>query len=185
MTLLIIALLALALFAVLAFNLLVRRRNAVDNAFAGVDAYLLMRYDLIPSLVETVKAYARHERETLGEIVELRARSLQAGASTDERVRLDNRISVDLQRLIALGEGYPALKASEQFGQLQRSLNEVEERVSAARRAFNAAVMDYNNGVDLFPLNLVAAAAGFRRRPFFEAPAEARPAVRVGPDTGR
>jgi LemA protein len=169
------------LFAVLGYNALVRRRNAVDNAFASVDAYLLMRYDLIPNLVETVKGYAAHEAATLEAVVRRRAEALAPGLSTDQRVQLDNRIGPDIGRLVALGEAYPALQASAQFQQLQRGLNEVEERLSAARRAFNAAVLDYNNGVEQFPLNLLAGPLGFRRRAFFEIAQAQRQPVPVAP----
>jgi LemA protein len=171
---------ALALAIVLMFNTLVRRRNAVDNAFAGVDAYLTMRYDLIPNLVETVKGYAKHEGEVLARVTEQRAQAMSGALGTDARVRLDNSIAQGMQRLIALGEAYPDLQASHNFQQLQRSLNEVEERVSAARRAFNACVNDFNNAVELFPINLVARAMGLQRRAFFEAPEPARQAARVG-----
>ena len=174
--LLIAAAVALALLLALAYNALVRRRNAVDNAFAGIDAYLLMRYDLIPNLVETVKAYGRHESETLRALTELRAEALAGQAGSDARVRLDNRIGAALQGVIAVAEGYPELKASAQFAQLQRALNEVEERLSAARRAFNTAVTDYNNAVQQFPLNLVAGGFGFRSRALLAAPEATRAA---------
>ncbi len=170
---------ALALVVIGMFNTLVRRRNAADNAFAAVDAYLTMRYDLIPNLVATVKAYAQHERETLALVVEQRQQALAGNLDVDARVRLDNSIAHGVQRLMALGEAYPELKASHNFQQLQRALNEVEERISAARRAFNACVLELNNAVDMFPINLVAGIAGFKRRAFFEAPEFARGAVRV------
>ena len=151
------------------YNLLVRRRNAVENAFAGIDTQLMMRYDLIPNLVAVVKQYASHENETLRELTELRSRTKADGLGTNERVRLDNRINQSMERILALVENYPDLKAAESFQQLQRALNEVEERIAASRRAFNAASTDYNNAVELFPLNLIAAAFGFTRRTLFSA----------------
>lgn len=159
---------------VLMWNLLVRRRNAVANAFAGVDVMLQMRYDLIPNLVATVKGYAQHENETLRAITQLRAQAMQGNLGTSERVQLDNRISQGMARIMATAENYPELKASENFQQLQRALNEVEERISAARRAFNAAVNEYNNAIGVFPLSLVAGAAGMQPHAYFEAAADNR-----------
>lgn len=169
----------LVLVCVFTYNLLIRRRNAAENAFAGIDVYLTMRYDLIPNLVETVKAYATHERETLQQINAMRTAARQPGVPSNERVLLDNQISDAICSLFALAEAYPDLKASENFQQLQRSLNEVEERISAARRYFNTAVMDYNNAVEQFPTSLVAAAMSMQRRAFLNAPEAVRQPVSV------
>ena len=167
------------------FNALVARRNAVGNAFAGVDAYLAMRYDLIPNLVATVKAYAAHERETIARVTELRGQALAGGLDIDQRVRLDNRIAQGMSSLIAVAEANPTLHASHQFLQLQRALNEVEERLSAARRSFNACVLEYNNTVECFPSNLVAALMKFRVHAFFEVAELVREPVAVsGSPTG-
>lgn len=170
-----------AFAAVLAtlYNVLVRRRNGVDNAFAGIDAQLMMRYDLIPNLVAVVRQYASHESETLRRVTELRMQAQRDGLGDNERVQLDNRIGQAMGGILALAENYPALKAAEGFRQLQRALNEVEERIAASRRAFNAAATDYNNAVELFPLNLVASAFGFRRRTLFVAADGARDGVAV------
>ena len=170
-----------ALLAVLVFNLLVQRRNAVENAFGAVDAYLLMRYDLIPQVVELVEAYAAHERERLAEVSALRSAALSPTLDSDGRVRVANQAGDCLQGLVARLEALPDLRASEHFERLQRNLVEVEERLSAARRAFNAAVTDYNNATEQFPLNLVARAFGFRRRAMLHAPAPARVAVPIAP----
>ena len=175
-----VAVIVLALVGVvLAWNLLVRRRNAVANAFAGVDAMLMLRYDLIPNLVATVKGYADHESGTLRAIAELRSQATRTDLDADTRVRLDNRISQGISSVLALAEHYPDLHASENFQQLQRALNEVEERIGAARRAYNAAVNDYNNATGLFPLSLVALAAGLKPRAYFVAPPDSRDAVGV------
>lgn len=171
---------ALGLILVLMFNSLVRRRNAVENAFAGIDVQLLQRYDLIPNLVAVVQGYAEHERTTLTALTELRAEALQGGLDSNRRVQIDNRLSQSLHQVFGVVERYPALRATEQFQQLQRALNEVEERLSASRRAFNAAIVDYNNGIELIPLNLMAAMMGLRRRAFFESAPEARAAIGVG-----
>ncbi len=174
-----IGLAALALALTGMYNLLVRRRNGVDNAFAGIDTQLMMRYDLIPNLVAVVRQYASHESDTLRSVTELRTEARRSDLGVNDRVQLDNRISQAVDGILALAENYPALKAAEGFLQLQRALNEVEERVAASRRAFNAAATDYNNAVELFPLNLVASAFGFRRRTLFAAAVEARGRVDV------
>ncbi len=159
---------------VLMWNSLVRRRNAIANAFAGIDTMLQMRYDLIPNLVSVVKGYAQHESETLRAISELRAQAMQANLGTNQRVELDNRIRHGMAGIMATAEAYPELRASENFQQLQRALNEVEDRISASRRAFNAAVNDYNNAVGTFPTSIIASFAGMRPHAYFEAASDDR-----------
>ena len=179
MTVILIVVGAIVLALVLMYNTLVQRRNAIENSFGAVDAYLQMRYDLIPNLVEVVKGYVKHERETLERVTALRQQAQSPKLDTDQRVRLDNQLREATLQLIARAEAYPDLKASTQFLQLQRSLNEVEERISASRRAFNAAVLDYNNSVETFPSNLVANSFGFKRRAFFATDEVARVAPAV------
>jgi LemA protein len=176
---------ALVVAPILMWNLLVRRRNAIANAFAGVDAMLQMRYDLIPNLVSVVKGYVQHESETLRAITQLRAQAMQDNLGIGERVHLDNQISQGMGKIMATAENYPQLRASENFQQLQRALNEVEERIGAARRAFNAAVNDYNNAVGMFPTSLIASAAGMQRHAYFEAAPQNRqnPGVNIAPQT--
>jgi LemA protein len=176
---------ALVVAWVLIWNLLVRRRNAIENAFAGIDTMLQMRYDLIPNLVAVVKGYAQHESETLRTLAQLRGQAMQTNLSTNERVHLDNQISQGMGRIIATAENYPQLRASENFQQLQRSLNEVEERIGAARRAFNAAVNDYNNAVAMFPLSIIAGMAGMAPHAYFAAAPEnrQRPGVGMAPES--
>lgn len=157
----------IGLFLVIIYNNLVRKRNRCENAFAGIDVQLKKRYDLIPNLVSTVKGYAQHERETLDAVMEARAKALQGG-STNQRVDNENMVGAALSRLLMLQESYPNLKANTQFTMLQRSLNEVEEQLSASRRTFNAAVNDYNDACESFPSNLVAGSFGFSRRSSFE-----------------
>jgi LemA protein len=154
---------------VLIYNALVGRRNRVENAFSSIDVMFKKRFDLIPSLVATVKQYASHERETLTKLAELRARASDERVSTDMKVALDNQLTHTLGRLMMVAENYPQLRASEGFQQLQRTLNEVEEQLSASRRAYNAAVTDYNNSVEMFPTNIVAGMFGHKRRQVFAA----------------
>ncbi len=173
-------LVAVLLALVFVFNGLVMKRNRCENAFATIDVMLKKRYDLIPNLVETVKGYAKHERELLAQVTELRARAASGALPTDEAVVLNNRITGLLRRLLVVVEAYPELKANGNFLQLQRALNEIEEQIAAARRAFNAAVMDLNNAVQMFPSSLVASMTGFRERHFLATPEEERGAVDVG-----
>lgn len=159
-----------AILVAFLYNTLVGRRNDVENAFGSVDVLLKKRHDLIPNLVAAVKRYMKHEADLLGRVTELRSRALQGGLSPDETVDLENQITRSVGQVMVAVESYPELKADEQFQQLQRSLNEVEEQISAARRAFNAAVTSLNNGIEMFPSNLVAAMMGLQRRKVFEIP---------------
>jgi len=174
--LLLIPFLILVVFVVM-YNGLVLKRNAVDNAFACVDTQLKRRSDLVPNLAESVKGYMKHEASTLTEIAALRSKAV-AGP---ERAAIDDKIGGALKSLLVNVESYPDLKASENFQQLQRSLNEIEEQLAAARRAFNAAVTEYNNGIQVFPTSVVAGLCGFSKREVF-AISEAE---RANPDLGK
>ncbi|GAO29275.1 LemA family protein [Geofilum rubicundum] len=178
MTLLIIAA-VLALLALLLYNGLIRKKNEVENAFGGMDVQLKKRYDLIPNIVATVQQYASHERELLEKVTKLRAQAVSGDLSNDEKVAVDNQISGAIRGIMVAVENYPDLKASENFLNLQRTLNEVESQISASRRAYNAAVTDYNNGVETFPANLMAGMMGLQRKPVFEIPEAERANVNV------
>ncbi len=156
------------LFPVLIYNRLVSSRNAVENTFGSIDAMLKKRYDLIPNLVESVKAYMKHEKDTLNQVTELRTKAISGGISTEEKVAIDNQLSSMMRKVMVSVESYPDLKSSEQFTQLQRSWNEAEEQIAAARRAYNSAVTQYNNAVETFPGNLVAGMFGHSRKAVFE-----------------
>jgi len=170
----------LALFYIVVYNGLVGKKNQVENAFASIDTMLKKRYDLIPNLVATVKQYASHEKETLTEITELRAKAMSGGLSSDEQVQVDNQISKAMGGIMVAVESYPELKANENFIQLQRTLNETEEQISAARRAFNAAVTDFNNAIEMFPSSILAGMMSYTRRQLFEIPKTERENVDVG-----
>jgi LemA protein len=174
----IVGLIALIIIGI--YNSLVRRKNEVDNAFAGIDVQLKKRYDLIPNIVSTVKEYAKHEKETLTKLTELRSRALDPNLSMDEKVAVDNQISGALKSINIAVENYPDLKANENFINLQRTLNEVESQISAARRAFNAAVTDYNNSIMVFPNNIIASSMNFTAKKVFEISTEERKNVEVG-----
>ena len=153
--------------AVFFFNLLVSRRNQADNAAASIDVYLKQRFDLIPNLVATVQGYMAHERDTLVQLTEMRARALAENQSHADKVAMDAQVTRALGSVRVAVEGYPALKASQNFLQLQGTLNDVEEKIAAARRNFNGSATDYNNGVQMFPANLLAGMLGFETRPLF------------------
>lgn len=159
-----------ALGAILIYNGLVRKKNDVENAFGGMDVQLKKRYDLIPNLVATVKEYASHEKELLERVTQLRAKVTNDQLSNDEKVALDNEISQTLGGIMVAVENYPDLKANENFLNLQRTLNEVESQISAARRAYNSAVTDYNNGVETFPNSIIAGMMKYRRKEVFVIP---------------
>ncbi|OGV53013.1 MAG: hypothetical protein A2X49_11370 [Lentisphaerae bacterium GWF2_52_8] len=165
---------------VLIYNSLVVKRNNVDNAFACIDAQLKKRYDLIPNLVETVKNYMKHEASTLKDIAEMRSRAISGNLNQSERAELDKRLGSAIGGIMVSVENYPDLKASDNFQQLQRTLNETEEQLSAARRAFNAAVTDYNNAIQIFPYSIIAGIGGFTAKTLFEASGEERSNPNVG-----
>lgn len=166
------------LLLVIMYNSLIGKRNQVESVFSTIDVMLKKRYDLIPHLVSTVKGYMQHEREMLERITQLRAQALSS-RTNDEKVAVDNQIAGPLRQILVAVENYPELKANQNFLHLQATLNEVEEQISAARRAFNAAVLQYNNAVEMFPTSLIASMMRLQRRTFFEAAAEERQAVRV------
>jgi LemA protein len=159
---------ALLVLAVSSYNGLLRRRNRVEQAYSTIDVQLTQRYDLVVKLVETVKQYMGHERSLLEDITRLRARAIQS-TTPEAKLSADNELSRALGQLNVSVENYPQLRSSENFVQLQRSLNEVEEQIAAARRAYNGAVVDYNNAVQTFPNSLIAGSMGFGTRQVFTA----------------
>lgn len=176
---LLVIVLLFALIAIVLYNGLIRKKNEVDNAFGGIDVQLKKRYDLIPNLVATVQQYATHEKDLLQRVTELRAQTLSNQLSTNEKVALDNQMSGALRNLMVSVENYPDLKANENFLNLQRNLNEVESQISATRRAYNAAVTSFNNGIETFPGNLIAGMMGLSRKQVFETPVTERKNVIV------
>ena len=167
-----------ALYVVFAYNGLVRARQVAEEAWSGIDVQLKRRADLIPNLVETVKGYAGHERQTLEEVVELRNKA-QAVPSGDVAARgqAEGLLSQALGRVIALAEAYPDLKANTNFLELQRSLEGVEGEIQMSRRYYNGAARDLNVKVETFPNNLIAGPFGFTKKAYFEITNEADRAV--------
>ncbi len=167
-----------ALYVVFIYNGLVRARQVAEEAWSGIDVQLKRRADLIPNLVETVKGYAGHERQTLEEVVELRnkAQAVPAG-DVAARGQVEGLLSQALGRVIALAEAYPDLKANTNFLELQRSLEGVEGEIQMSRRYYNGAARDLNVKVETFPNNLIAGPFGFTKKAYFEISNEADRAV--------
>ncbi|MDI6693256.1 MAG: LemA family protein [Anaerosomatales bacterium] len=168
-----------AAFAVIGiYNRLVTLRNRIDNAWSQIDVQLRRRYDLIPNLVETVKGYAAHERETLEKVIA--ARNAAMGAqSVKERSEAENALTGTLKSLFALAESYPDLKANQNFLMLQEELAGTESKIAYARQFYNDSVMTYNTAIQVFPSNVVANVFGFREREYFEIEEAAREPVAV------
>ena len=150
------------------YNSLVRLRQHCRESWSDVDSELKRRYDLIPNLVETVKGYARHERETLDAVIRARSAALASTGSPQSQARDENVLVQSLRHLFAIVEGYPQLKASENFLHLQQELANTEDRIQAARRFYNANVRDMNTRTGVFPSNIVAGMFGFKQEEFFE-----------------
>jgi LemA protein len=159
------------------YNRLVGLRNRTDTQWAQIDVQLKRRYDLIPNLVETVKGYAAHEKETLERVIQ--ARNAAQGAKTvDEQGTAETFLTSALRQVFALSEAYPDLKANQNFLQLQTELSEIEDVIASVRSTYNEAVLQYNNVVQMFPSNVVAGMSGFGLKEFFEV---TDPAVREAP----
>jgi LemA protein len=164
----------LVLFFVLGYNRLVRLRNEVETGWSNIDVQLQRRADLIPNLVESVRAYAAHERGVFEEVTRARAALQQAG-TPGSAAEANEGLTAALGRLFAVAEAYPELKASENFLQLQEDLTDTEDKISAARRYYNATVNRYNTAIQSIPWVLVARPLGFHEREFFSAQGDTAP----------
>lgn len=170
MTLVLVSLLiALAAWAIFAFNRLVRLRNQVRAGWSDIDVQLMRRHDLVPVLVETVKAYAGHEKALFERVTALRTEAVTVKSPT-RLAAVEAQLEHDVGRLLVLKESYPELKASENFLKLQRDLVDVEDHLQYARRFYNGAVRELNDGVQRFPDLVVAKSFGFAPAEFFDAP---------------
>lgn len=180
MTAVLITIGVVVLIAILMYNSLIGKKNQVENIFAGVDTVLKKRFDLIPNLVASVSRYMEHEKSTLEKVTELRAAAMKPGISDEQKIALDAKLTSALGAINLAMEAYPDLKANENVMHLQRSLNEIEEQISAARRAYNQAVTDLNNAIEMFPTNLMAGWMNLSRRAVFEITVTERQNVDVG-----
>jgi LemA protein len=159
------------IFVISLYNKLVQLRNNRENAFADIDVQLKQRYDLIPQLVETVKGYAKHEKETLTKVIELRNQAV-AATTIDGKIAAENQLSGVLAGLKVTLEAYPDLKANKNFLQLQEEMSDIENKLAAVRRYFNSATKELNNAVQTFPSNIIAGMFGFQKAQMFDLGAE-------------
>jgi LemA protein len=165
----VIVVVLLILIGIVMYNRLVRSRNQVDNAWSQIDVQLKRRIDLIPNLVETVKGYAAHERETLEAVVNARNQAIAAPGNPQAQAQADNVLTGALRQLFALSEAYPDLKANQNFLALQEELTATEGRVAYARQFYNDSVLTYNNKLQTFPTVIFAGMLHYEKRQFFEA----------------
>ncbi|HLC99497.1 MAG TPA: LemA family protein [Patescibacteria group bacterium] len=171
-----IVVVALVLIVIAIYNSLITKRNRVDEAWSDINVQLKRRYDLIPNLIETVKGYAKHERELFEKVTLARSAAMGAG-TMQEKAQAENMLSQTLKSLFAVSENYPDLKASQNFLQLQDELSDTENKIQAARRFYNGNVMEYNTSVEQFPTNLLASTFNFAKREFFQLENEAEKQV--------
>ena len=160
------------------YNSFVKLSNTVKEAFSTMDVYLKKRWDLIPNIVETVKGYAKHEKSTLKEIIEL-GNSTYDNMSANEKVDVNNKLSQGINKLMAIAEAYPDLKANENFKDLSQQLTKVEDDIANSRKYYNGAVRIFNDKVQMFPSNIVAGMLGFKEQKMFEASEFERENVQV------
>lgn len=168
----------IVLWVVATYNSLVQLRNRVKDQWSQIDVHLKRRADLIPNLVETVKGYAKHEKDTLEAVINARNKAVSATNATEE-MQANNELTGALTKLFALAESYPELKANTNFMDLQANLKDTEDKISFARQFYNDTVLKYKNKLEVFPSNLVAGIFGFKPEPFFEASATERETPKV------
>lgn len=171
----------LVLWVISLYNNMVRLRNNRETAFGNIDVQLKQRYDLVPQLVETVKGYASHEKSLLEGITQARSACMSA-SNINDKIEADNQFSKALAGLRVQVEAYPELKANQNFLQLQTELSDIENKLAATRRYFNATTRELNNAVQTFPGNLLAGAFGFHKEPMFEIPAQDRATLDRAPE---
>ena len=145
------------------YNKLITKRNKVNNAFASIDVVLHKRHDLIPTLVNVIKGYVKHEKEVLENITEIRTQIMNKSLTIEDKVILENDLSKNLNNILLISENYPKLKSSANFLELQKQLSSIENELAAARRTFNSAVTSYNNTIQVIPTNLLAGIMHFRK----------------------
>jgi len=172
----------LGIYLVVTYNGLIRSRNGIDNSWAQIDVQLKRRIDLIPNLIETVKGYAAHERQTLEAVINARNAAMAAPGTPHAQAEADNVLTGALRQLFALSEAYPDLKANQNFLALQEELTATEGRIAYARQFFNDSVLKYNNKIQVFPTVIYARMLKFTEREYFEADEADRTAPRVSFD---
>ncbi len=174
-----IALIILVLALVNMYNGLIKKKNDVEQAFSDIDVYLKKRHDLIPNLVETVKAYMTHEKDLLTKVTELRAKAMNPSLSMNEKVEAENQLGQTLGNIMVAVENYPELKANENFLKLQSSIENIELEISKARLVYNAKVTTFNNAVEMFPTNIMARFMSYSPKEYFIIPEAERKNIDV------
>lgn len=168
----------IGLYILSLYNKLVRLTNKIEEAFSTMDVYLKKRWDLIPNLIETTKGYMKHEKEILTEITDLRNKGYDK-LSNDEKIKANEKMSTGLEKLMAVAENYPDLKANTNFQQLSSNLTKVEEDIANARKYYNGTVRTYNDTVEMFPSNIIAKKFGYTTKEMFEVDEKERENVQV------
>ena len=163
----------LLIYFLITYNQFVSLKNNVEEAFSTMDVYLKKRWDLIPNIVETVKGYASHEKDTLNEIIKLRNNTYD-NMTTSDKLKTNHKVAQDISKIMLLAESYPDLKANQNFIDLSKQLTKVEEDIANARKYYNATIRIMNNKVQMFPSNIVANMFNFKPAAFFEATEEDR-----------
>ena len=175
----IIAIIVLIIVYVFAlYNSFIKLNNKLKEAFSTMDVYLKKRWNLIPNIVETVKGYAKHEKDTLKEVVELR-NSAYDKMSDEEKIKTNEQLSSGISKIMALAEAYPDLKANENFKDLSNQLTKVEDEIANSRKYYNGVVRIYNNKVEMFPSNIFAGLFGYKSKAMFEASSNERENVKI------
>ena len=166
------------IYVFVVFNGFIKLNNKVNEAFATMDVYLKKRWDLIPNLVETVKGYAKHEKDTLEEVVKLRSGDYDL-LNNEEKIKTNEKVTKGISKIMALAESYPNLKANENFSNLGKELTKTEDEIAQSRKYYNAVVRVFNNKVQMFPSNIVAKIFGYKNKSMFEASNDERENVKV------
>ena len=164
----VVAVLLLILWPIALYNVLIRLKVRVKEAWSDIEVQLKRRYDLIPNLISTVKGYAKHEQSVFEKVTETRSMAMQAAPSPEAKGEAENMLSGALKSLFAVSENYPDLKANENFLSLQSELTDTENKIQASRRFFNSTVKDYNIKIQFFPNNIIASMLKMERKEFFE-----------------
>ncbi len=168
----------LIIYLIVQYNGFVKTNNMVKEAFSTMDVYLKKRWDLIPNLVEVVKGYAKHEKETFNQLISLRTNSYDS-MPMDKKINVNQQLGQGITKIMAIAENYPELKANENFAKLSADLSKIEDEIANSRKYYNGAVRELNNKVQMFPSNIIAKMFGFKQVNMFEANAEERDNVKV------
>ena len=174
----IVVIAVLVIYLIVQYNGFVKTNNMVKEAFSTMDVYLKKRWDLIPNLVEVVKGYAKHEKETFNEITTLRTNSYD-DMSMSKKIDVNEQLTQGISKIMAISENYPELKASENFLQLSKDLTQIEDEIANSRKYYNGSVRILNTKIQMFPSNIVAGMFGFKQASMFEANAEEKNNVKV------